>query len=114
MDEQLQVCDQHAVKLALHVQLCPAECGTALRCFIEEEQMVFVSCQHQSHPKMDLWCFTGQNKWVNGETRPRQKDSEGRQDGGGWGTAAVSQIGPVATLAKNCCCASVKEDLGFG
>lgn len=107
------------IKLVLHVQLCPAECGTALLCLIEEEQMVFVSWQHQpSLPPTLKWiCGASQDKKKMGEWR---KGTEAEEQGGregnwvGGSSAAVSQYGPVAALAKNCRCASVKEDLGFG
>lgn len=49
-----------------------------------------------------------------------REETEAEEQGGragkwvGGSSAAVSQYGPVAALAKNCRCASVKEDLGFG
>lgn len=48
------------------------------------------------------------------------EEAEAEEQGGrawkwvGGSITAVSQSGPVAALAKNCRCASVKEDLGFG
>lgn len=114
MDKLLQVCDQHAIKLVLHVQLCPAECGTALLCLIEEEQMVFVSWQHQpSLPPTLKWiCGASQDKkkWVNGERRPRQRNREGGQESGGWrggqqcGCFSVRSSGSSSQKLQMCEC----------
>lgn len=76
------------MKSVLCVQLCRPECGTALLRLIEEEQMVFVSCQHQSSlpPTLKWICGASQDKKrVNGERR-------GQAGRGGWvaGTALLS------------------------
>lgn len=84
--------------------------------------MVFVSWQHQpSLPPTLKWiCGASQDKKKMGEWREETEAEEQGGRAGKWGvegggsSVVVSQHGPVAALAKNCRCASVKEDLGFG
>lgn len=83
--------DLHEIKLVLNVRFCSAQWGGALLRLIEEEQMVFTSCQHQSplpiSSKMDLWCFTGQKKWAN----EWQETGMGRA-GGGTGRLSFNRV----------------------
>lgn len=81
----LQVCDLQTIKLVLCAQPCPA-----LLRLIEEEQMVFVSCQHQSPlpPTLKWICGASQDpkkKKKMSEWREETEAEEEREGQAGWG-----------------------------
>lgn len=101
----LQVCDLHAIKSVLCVQLCPAERGAALLRLIEEEQMVFVSCQHQSPlPPTRKWiCGASQHKKTSEWREETEAEERGGQAGRGLG-GTVRSSGSSGQNVQMCEC----------